>query len=112
MQVFSLASEIDKLSSLAFVLLCGIVSCKSLIYKFAEPQDYTDFHEIISVLILCNLVVLVLGLVLLKTIIKTKIRKSITITIPIALILFSCNMCDDYKIRYRVLKECGLCSFQ
>jgi hypothetical protein len=32
---------------------------------------------------------------------KTKARKSLTITVTIALILFSCNTWDDYKTRYR-----------
>ena len=32
---------------------------------------------------------------------KTKARKSVTIKITIALILFSCNTWDEYKIRYR-----------
>jgi len=32
---------------------------------------------------------------------KTKARKSVIITITIALILFSCNTWDDYKVRYR-----------
>ncbi|MCD4810943.1 MAG: transposase [Methanosarcinales archaeon] len=32
---------------------------------------------------------------------KTKARKSVTITVTIALILFSCNTWDDYKIKYR-----------
>ena len=32
---------------------------------------------------------------------KTKAKKSATITITIALILFSCNAWDDYKVRYK-----------
>jgi uncharacterized protein (DUF983 family) len=32
---------------------------------------------------------------------KTKAKKSIAITITIAIILFSCNAWDDYKVRYK-----------
>ena len=32
---------------------------------------------------------------------KTKARKSVKITVTIALILFSCDTWDDYKIRYK-----------
>ncbi len=33
--------------------------------------------------------------------IKTKAKKSITITVTIAIILFSCNAWEDYKVRYK-----------
>ena len=33
--------------------------------------------------------------------IKTKAKKSVTITITIGIILFSCNAWDDYKVRYK-----------
>jgi hypothetical protein len=33
--------------------------------------------------------------------IKTKAKKSLTITVTIAIILFSCNAWDDYKVRYK-----------
>jgi hypothetical protein len=32
---------------------------------------------------------------------KTKAKKSVTITVTIAIILFSCNAWDDYKVRYK-----------
>jgi hypothetical protein len=33
--------------------------------------------------------------------IKTKAKKSLTITVTLAIILFSCNSWDDYKVRYK-----------
>jgi len=33
--------------------------------------------------------------------IKTKAKKSLTITVTLAIILFSCNAWDEYKVRYK-----------